>query len=268
MQYRVLVPYLLDAPIRFFARYITYEKAFGRVYGAFYIVSMAAMLFALFLYLRIFFTDEQSLVGALIPATTMPMALRSYDYSPFSQLEPTLFALALILMYRRNHGWLGMLILVATLNRETGIFLVLLFLIVYPMTVQRLKIGLIYTLIWAAVYFGLQWFIAAGPPRYFTLETVWHGNTHEWSQILIALVNLMLLFGGFWLFSILGLRRAPEFVRRSALIVPPYVLTVAVWGIWAEVRLLQPLYPIVMALALSFLFTPRHASAAGPGALQ
>ena len=31
---------------------------------------------------------------------------------------------------------------------------------------------------------------------------------------------------------------------------------VAVWGIWWEVRLLMPLYPVLFALALSYLYEP------------
>ena len=40
--------------------------------------------------------------------------------------------------------------------------------------------------------------------------------------------------------------------------VPAYLMTVAVWGIWWEVRLLMPLYPILFALALSYLYEPRR----------
>jgi hypothetical protein len=267
-QYRVLVPYLLDPPIRFFANYMPYEKSFGRVYAAFYLAAMTGILYSLFAYLRIFFTDEQALVGALVPAATMPMALRSYDYAPYSQLEPIFFAVGLILMYRRRHVWLGLLIALATINRETGIFLVLLFMVVLPLTLKRLRIGAVYLMIWAATYFGLRWVIPAGPPRYWTLDTVWYGNTHEWNQILISLVNVALLYGAFWIFALLGLPRAPRFVRRSAIIAPPYIVTVGAWGVWTEVRLLQPLYPIIVPLALSFLFAPRGAPTAVSGVLD
>ena len=267
-QYRVLVPYALEPPIRFLANYMPYEKSFGRVYALFYIASLTAILYSLFAYLRIFFTEEQAMVGALIPAATMPMALRSFDYAPYSQLEPTFFALALILMYHRRHIWLGALIALATINRETAVFLVFLFLVVYPLTRARVVTSAIYLAIWAAVYFGLQWTIPVGRPRFFTLETVWYGNTHEWSQILISAVNIVLLFGAFWMFALLGLSRAPSFVRRSALIAPLYLLTVGAWGVWVEVRLLQPLYPIIIPLGLSYLFTPRDAAVPAKGALQ
>src|SRR5262249_32406258 len=42
--------------------------------------------------------------------------------------------------------------------------------------------------------------------------------------------------------------------RRSALVIPPYLVTVLIWGAWSETRLLTPLFPIVLPLALSYLF--------------
>jgi hypothetical protein len=219
---------------------------------------MAGMLYAQYAYLRIFFTEPEALVGALLAAATMPMALRSFDWAPYSQLEPTLFAIALILMYRQRHVWLGILIAIATLNRETAIFIVALFLAVLPLTAQRLRTGAVYLAIWASVFFGLRWALGEGRPVFFTLETLWYGNTHELNQIVISFVNIALLYGAFWIFAILGFSRAPAFVRRSAIIVPAYILLVGAWGIWTEARLLQPLYPVILPLGLSFLFRPRR----------
>lgn len=256
-QYRVLVPYVLDPAIGAAARFMPYEDAFGRVYAAFYLAALTAMLYALFAYLRLFFTDDQALVGSLVPAATMPMALRSYDYAPYSQLEPTFFAIALILIYRQRHAWLALLVAVATLNRETGIFLVALFAVAYPLTKERLGWATLYFAIWAAVFFGLRLAIGEGPARYWTLDTVWYGNTHSLEQIVYGVVNMTLLYGAFWLFAPLGLKHAPAFVRRTALVIPPYLITVGAWGVWTEARLLQPLYPLIMPLGLAFIF-PRE----------
>lgn len=257
-RFRVLVPYVLDPIIKVTARFMPYEDAFGRVYAVFYLAAMTSMLYALFAYLRLFFTDEQALVGALVPAATMPMALRSYDYAPYSQLEPTFFAIALILIYRQRHAWLALLVAIATLNRETGIFLVALFAVAYPLTAARVRLAAVYFAIWAAVFFGLRLVIGEGPPRYWTLDTVWHGNTHSLEQIVYGLVNMALLYGAFWIFAPLGLKHAPVFVRRTALVIPPYLVTVGAWGIWTEARLLQPTYALVIPLGLAFIFPPER----------
>lgn len=78
------------------------------------------------------------------------------------------------------------------------------------------------------------------------------------SQLWLAAFNITLLLGVFWIFALFGVLRAPAFVRRSALVIPAYLATVAIWGIWWEVRLLMPLYPLLLPLALSYLFEPRH----------
>jgi hypothetical protein len=266
--YRVLVPYSLDPVIRFFAQFMAYEDAFGRVYAVFYLLALAALLCVHYEYFRRHFTDEQALVGALVIAATLSMGLRSYDYAPYSQLEPTLFALALLLMDVQRHAALAVLIAIATLNRETAIFIVLLFCVVVPLTRARLTVAAGYLAIWAATFFGIRFAVGAGRPRYWTIDSIWLGNTHDLNQIVISFTNIALIYGAFWLFAILGCRRAPAFVRRSALIVPLYLATVAVWGIWTEVRLLQPLYPILIPLGLSYLFAPRSDGAQTRGALQ
>lgn len=266
--YRVLVPYSLEPIIRGFERFMPYDDAFGRVYAAYYLFALAGLLYANYLYLRLHFADEHALIGALAIASTLSMGLRAYDYAPYSQVEPIFLALGLVLMYRQRHTALAVLIAIATLNRETSIFIILLFCVVYPMTTGRAKIAGMYLAIWAAMFYGLRLAIGEGRPRYWTLDSIWLGNTHELSQIVISFTNIALIYGAFWLFAVLGYRRAPEFVRRTAMVVPLYLATVAAWGIWTEVRLLQPLYPIIMSLALSFLFTPRDSSAKVPGALQ
>jgi hypothetical protein len=49
-------------------------------------------------------------------------------------------------------------------------------------------------------------------------------------------------------------------VKRTALLVPPYLAVVLLWGVWYEVRLLLPLDAIVIPLGLSFLYRARGAA--------
>lgn len=48
-------------------------------------------------------------------------------FQPWSQLEPGLYAGAIMLGVRRRSGWALLLTIVASLNRETGLFVPLLF---------------------------------------------------------------------------------------------------------------------------------------------
>lgn len=160
-RYRLLTPVLLDIPVKFFARYMPYDDAFGRVYAAFYFLSFTLTIYALFAYLRLFFAESEALVGALMAAATMDVGLRGYDWSPHSHIEPALLCFGLILIYRERHAWLALLILVASLNRETGVFLPLLFFLVKPLTMQRLKVGAGLMAMWAVPIVALRWWLAA-----------------------------------------------------------------------------------------------------------
>lgn len=254
-RYRVLVPYLLDLPIRALAQFMPHEKAFGRVYAAYYWLAITVMFYALHLSLRMFFTTEQALIGVLVAASTLPMALRYHAYSPYSLLEPTFFALALVWIREERLVLLALLTLIATLNRETGIFIVFFVLTVAPLDRRHLRSAAVLLAIWAATFWGLRWY-AGDAPRFFDLQTTWHGNTHTLEQLAIAATSWILLLGAFWLYAAMGISRAPAFVRRTALVLPAYALTILVWGTWVEVRLWLPMYPVILPLAMSYLFTP------------
>jgi hypothetical protein len=252
-RYRVLAPYLLEGPIRAIGGAMPYEDAVHRVYAAFYFLALAAILATLFWYLTFWFRAEQALVGALLVAATMPIALRHHAYAPYSLLEPGFVATALVLMLQERRVLLAVLVAVATANRETAIFLVLLYVATMRWSRRDASFALAYFAIWAAVFVGVRT-LAGGAARYWDLATVWYGNTHSVENMVTTAVNVSRCLGFFWMFAALGFRRAPWFIKRSAAVTPFYCVTVAIWGLWWEVRLLMPLYPLVLPLALSYMF--------------
>lgn len=72
-------------------------------------------------------------------------------------------------------------------------------------------------------------------------------------------MHIGLIYGVFWILAIAGYCHAPRFIKGTALVIPLYLVTVAVWGFWVEVRLLQPLYPEIIGLGLSYLYPPGRA---------
>jgi hypothetical protein len=84
------------------------------------------------------------------------------------------------------------------------------------------------------------------------VDQLWRFNTRA-DNLETFVLNGTMLFGVFWIFALFGWKSAPIFVRRTAMLVPIYVVPVIVWGVWHEVRLLLPLAPIVLTLGLSFL---------------
>jgi hypothetical protein len=249
-RYRLLAPVIVEGAIRLFGGSTPHDVAFDRAYGVFYFAAMAAMLWSLFAYLRVWFADEEALIAVLLVASTLRITIRQHNYAPASFLEPTFFALGLLLILKNRWMLLGVLIAIATLNRETGIFLVLLFAVTQPATKVNVQAAIVFAAIWASVFLGVRYFSGPGE-RYWELERIWRTNL---SQPGLTVYNLTAFLGVMWIFAAAGFSRAPAFVRRTALVVPVYLAVVAVWGIWWEVRLLMPLLPIVLPLGLSYLF--------------
>ena len=253
-RYRVLAPVLIEVPTRALSRFIPYDTAYDRASVVFYLIAMAALVATQYAYLRVWFTTEQALVGVLLIASTLRITIRQHDYSPSAFLEPSFFALGLLAILHGRRGWFALLVAVATVNRETAIFLIALFAVTQPPTKDTMKAVAGYFAIWLVIFLGLR-FLGGNADRYWTPELVFRTNM---SQLWLAAFNITVLLGAFWIFALLGLPRAPAFVRRSALVIPAYLAVVAIWGIWWEVRLLMPIYPLLLPLALSYLFEPRR----------
>ncbi len=249
-RYRVLVAYVTEGAIRLITPLVPYRAAFEWVYALFYLCGFAWLLWTQFAYLRIWFTDEQALVGALLIGTALRLTMQ--EYTPFSVLEPSFFALALLLSYRQRRWWLAALVAVASLNRETAVFLPMLFAVTSPVTKRNLAACGGLFLIWAVVFFGIR-YISGDGTRVWTLDSIWAWNRHP-EHLMLATQNAIMLLGALCVFAALGFRHSPEFVRRSALVGAPYIVTVLIWGTWSEIRLFTPLYPVLLPLALSYLF--------------
>jgi len=249
-RYRFVLPMMIDAPIRVLAQSMPATDAFDRTYAVFYVLALPAFLASLFAYVRVWFATEPALIGVLFVAATLPIAMRPHEYGPHSFLEPTFFSLSLLCIVRERRLWLALLVAIAALNRETGVFLVLFYAVARPLNTRRLMATVVYAAVWLAVFIGVRLYAGDGG-RYWTVDKVFSSNL---SQPWLAVFNVAALLGVFWWFAAAGFRRAPPLVQRVARVIPAYVAVIAVWGIWWEVRLLLPLMPLVLPLALSFLF--------------
>jgi hypothetical protein len=216
----------------------------------------------LFFWLRTWFNTEQALIGVLFVAGTMPIALQDHYFQPSSLLEAGLFTAALHAIHRKRYWLLASLVALAALNRETAIFIPLAFLLTIDIKDllnasgkndwKRIVLSGGLFFIWAAVFWGLRNFLGS-TSHVLTLAGLLARNTTK-ASLLSTFVNGSLFLGGLWVFAFLGFRYAPRFIKQVTLIVPLYLSTILVWGVWYEVRLLMPLYPILVPLGLSFLY--------------
>jgi hypothetical protein len=266
-RYRILVPFICEALTRLFSAVLPLKQSFILAYALYDLAAILFFMLVLFAWLRVWFSRERALVGLLFVAGVISMALRDHYFQPWSLLDPGLFTAGLLAIYRKRWWILAALTLVATLNRETGIFLPVAFLF---SNVNRgggerdhgaarvrkwpaLLAG--YVFIWVFVYGAIR-VLRGATDHMYTLGEIWMHNTAK-HNLVYTPVNLILFLGAFWAFAAMGYRHAPAFLRRITWVIVPYVIMVALFGMWREVRLLMPLYPILVALGLCYLYHGR-----------
>ncbi len=272
-RYRVLVPLLADGLARALSAVLPGGKAFMLAYAILDLAAILLLLGVLYRYLRAWFTGDQALIGVLFAAATMPMALRDHYYQPWSVLEAGLFAAGLLCVRDRRHIMLALIVALASFNRETAVFIPLAFLVGTAGGNGESDMGGLsgrksallfacYAVLWAGILLGLRLSLGEGP-RVVSVGELLARNTIK-PALFRTIVQVGLIFGAFWIFAVLGFRRAPAFVKRTVLLAPAYLVAIALWGVWYEVRLLMPLYAIVAPLGLSFLYLDRAAPLVPP----
>jgi hypothetical protein len=215
-RYRVLVPFTCNIFINILSLIFPKKLSFLFTYGVYDLFSICFTLIMLFLWLRkIGFTKEQSLIGVLFVGGTVPIALRDHWYQPWSLLEPGFFSLALILaVFYRDKIWLHFLLTaLATLNRETAIFIPLLFLLTLDFKNSSIKqfLSLLFMfLIWAGIFFALRYF-RGNAPHVETIIGLFSHNTQK-VALIHTMINWVLFLGSFWIFVFLGYKRATKFI--------------------------------------------------------
>ena len=259
-RYRVLVPYTLEIFVRALSVVMPRDKAFDRAFAAYALVAAVMVMWAEFAYLRRWFSDQEALIACLVIASTLPLSLQQ-PYAVWSLVEAAFAPLVLLLALDDRRVLLGVVIALASLNRETAIFLVVLYALTEKLTKRHVATVLVYLGIWLTLVGGLR-LIISDAPRRLTQWEVWHYDLLP-INVAISATNAFLFFGLFWLFAILGFGRAPAFMRRTALLVPIYLAFFYGSAFWWEVRPFMTLYPVVLPLALSYLFVPRETPVAG-----
>ena len=206
----------------------------------------AAALFALY---RSLFSERYALLGIVVTATSMFAAF--HELQPWSVLEPGLYALAMLLIIRERYLGFAALLVVASLNRETAVFLVVLFCCARPprlLSLRQWRWPAVYFILWVIGYGGIRLFIG---PREATESVSSHlrYNLHI-SALLYAALKAFIFLGPLWALVRRGWRMAPDPIRYGVFAFPLFVLTTAPLTVWAETRLWTPYYCVLIPLIL------------------
>jgi hypothetical protein len=246
--YRVLSPFAIDL----FAR----VTGLGPLLG--YVVSRVLVIYAglvvLHLYVRRFFPAGAAIAATLGAAALMPLTFTNGWANPDSPTELALFTLGCLLIAARRDAWFLVVLIVATLNRETAAFLVLLW-GAYRLPGQWLKelprfaaLGLV----WLSIYAGLRWL------RGYHAYELWmfRENLDSLRPAPPAYDPYRRIFGWFWLIllvppTVLAVRGSrlpdtPPFIRRTLPVFGAFVITCCLISKVIETRIFVPAIPLLL----------------------
>lgn len=260
-RYRVLLPALAAGLQTILSPFSSARSAFDAAHSILEIAGMVGFLAALLALLRRWYSLEAALIATLFGAATLAVTFRDHFYQPWTMPEAVLLAVALRLLHDRRLGWFAAVVAVASLNRETGVFLGLLPLLealpggaASKADRRRLLLLCAASLAGSAIILvglrlGLGWAAHSRPIGVMFAENL--GSASK------AIGLLAVLLGGWWFFVARGAARAPGFLRRASLMAIPYLGAIGVFGTWHEVRLFVPLYPLLLGLGLAWIEAPR-----------
>lgn len=262
-QYRILVPNLLNLFIVPISSMVSYNLAFKVISIIYFFSCITIYLSILYSFLSKFFDNFQSLFGIMIIGITIPLALRDHYYQPWTILEALFILISMILIEKDKFVSLILILILATLNRETAVLIPLLYFFIkvfsFSITNKEFNIeyknlskflGLIF--VWLVIFFGLRMLLPSNTDN-ITLASVWEFNTSKYG-LFKAFINISMFLGFLWIYLISGFKQSPDFIKKSSLIIPIYLLAVLLFGMWYEVRLLIILYPLFIPIILSRIF--------------
>ncbi len=273
-RYRLLIPWAAEGIARVLSTFLRTESAYRVAYITLDWLALSAALLFLYSYLTRWVCDVVALVTVLFLTGTMSLTFQEHFYQPWSVPEMAFVALSMLLILDDRRKALLPIVLLASLNRSTGVLLPLAFALTPTGTtraeeskdegaVGRLIWAGGYFTLWAAVFFGLRaWLGMAEPHEPLTATLAMNLRPRS---VTFAVVQTVLLFGVLWPLAAVGFSSAPRFLRRMTLLLPLYIVPVLIWGRWIEVRLLLAMFPVVAPLAaigLETRLTPDESSEA------
>ena len=249
--YRLLVPFLIKGLGIPLSRLLSPQTMFVTAYVIYSIAAIVFSALVLFRLFRLWYDDLSSLLGAMMYCLLVAVASHHDMFQPWSQLEPGLYAVAIILGVRCRIGWALILTIIATLNRETGLFVPLLFCAVLPGRLfdrKRILWLAVLGAVWLSVFLGLRVLIGPRPDPY-TIAWCWHDNLRPMS-LAISLAASAAFFSVVAP-AVFGWARTPLEIRRSALVLFLFVPLILLYGLWWEVRHWLSVACILLPFAIS-----------------
>ena len=251
-RYRVLAPFTIE----------TIGRATGASPIAVWYATRLAFIFVAFcvmhVYLRTWFDPGAAFAGVAFTAATLPLTFTNSWPHPDSMPELALFTFGALAIARRSDAFFAIALALAALNRETSVFLVLLYAVAEPLSRSRVLRTALFGLEWFAIYAGLR--AARGLSHY----AYWQGGRNlsdlgllpsSFDPYYRAYAYFGVILFGPALYLALRARGAPLFARRALLVVPCFVIVAFLFSSIIESRIFTPLYPLVLPATLFAVFS-------------
>jgi hypothetical protein len=251
--YRVLAPFMIDGLAR------ATGTSLQTIWYATRLLWFFAAYCAIHLYLRAWFPPESALTGVALTAAILPLLFTNSWAHPDHIPELALFTLAAWTIATGREGMFAIALALAALNRETSVFLLLLYFLAKPLRVPHILM----TGLWAG-----EWFLIYGGLRYvrgFHHYEYWQlGRNFQFLKLLPAnfdpFYRAYAYFGLFAFGPMIYLstkaRNAPLFVRRAVWVVPVFVAVALVFSSIIESRIFTPLFPLTLPAVMFCLVPP------------
>jgi hypothetical protein len=249
-QYRVLVPLLVRGLLHAHLIQPDWQMAAFAVIQVFFLIALA---FVFRRYVSLFINDAVlSSIAALTLYAVLPFNYFNLPYYPYDIPSVLFFTLGLLLIDEQKWWWFYPLFIIATLNRETSIFLAVVTVFVgfdkyRPWTLALLAGSQL--AIWTAIKAAL-WLLYR--------QNRWMGYGLYQFQLKVNLATLvnypikgviaLATWGCLWLAVVIWHRRIrDERLRRTLWTVPVFIAAMFVVGFVIELRIYGELLPIVLA---------------------
>lgn len=242
-RYRILAP-LLVQPLVFQPT----DMGVILAYAAFHLIAFSLLYIGLFKWLRKWMHENRAMIGVLALAAVFPLVFRHYRLSAWATLEVDLLLGALL--FADSFPAVVLLTILASLNRETGLLIVGAYAACsigqWHSRRYWMRVGVLAGL-WAVITAGLH--IALGSaPQILSLQETFQTNTAALPDAIIS--NLML--APLWFLAARNYRQSPAQFKALVWVGIAYLIAVLIGGLWHEIRLLLPLFPLLLPVILSY----------------
>jgi hypothetical protein len=251
-RYRILVPYLNEGVTQAFLldrQYVWLGTRLATFFLAYAI---------LFHYLRIWFPVTGAIAGMALVAGGLPLTFTNSWAHPDHIAELALFTLGCLTIARGRDAAFAVTLILATLNRETAVFLVLLHAIAAPFTKARAARTIAFGAIWLAIFVGLRWYFGVEHYEYWQIR-----RNLEFLKLLPPPYDpyyrayawfVVFLFGPLLFVALGGLKAQPMFIRRALWVVPAILIVGFTISSIIETRIFTPMFPLILPAVIGAVY--------------